>query len=590
MITTMTRVSAWARCLTAALALVAGSAAVAASSDGAGTVSGVVRNADGKPVGGVSVTLISDQDPPITAQAISSAQGEYRFTGLQSGNYHVTATLPGFVANVPDIVRLPSPSATSFASAKIDFTLTPQLSEAESKSAAPSRLPPKFEAAGVRGLIDSGGYSAPANAAAASVLIGGVADIKRSGNTSGRSAAQDWPCDLEPELMKAVAANPDKSEPRRRLAEFYLAHDQATNAITLLEEARGIKSARNDGTNDMVSLDFAVAWMKTGRFDAARDVLTELAARHDDRDIHESEIHETGIHEAEIHTLLARADEGSGLFTQASREYQIAATAEPSEDNLFGTGYELILAGRAADAATAFLSGVQKYPHSITLLIGVGTAEFLEGQTSDSVATFLQATDTDPSDPRPYALLSSAFGRSGVESEKVRASFKRFLDLAPENARANYFYALTLLAGRGSDKGSKKDDNDKKNDGSALDIDRVEGLFKRAILLDPNFAKAHFQLGVLYADRGEYDRAVHEYEASVRLAPDFNEAHYRLARAYRRAGSMELAAHEMQLFQNARERQASETGTAENIEQFISVMNRPGPQPAAGEQCRDRTK
>ena len=50
----------------------------------------------------------------------------------------------------------------------------------------------EFEAAGIRGLIDPGGYSAPANAAAASGLISGVADIRRTENGAGSHPRQTF--------------------------------------------------------------------------------------------------------------------------------------------------------------------------------------------------------------------------------------------------------------------------------------------------------------------------------------------------------------------------------------------------------------
>jgi len=524
-----------------------GTAVVCVARDELGSISGVIRKVNGNLVKGATVTLTSDQTSAVTMRTTSGGSGEYRFAAIPLGNYRLAAILPGFVASASETIRLSS----TLAVAKVDLTLTPQTQETDLKAGASSRPPPKFAAAGVRGLIDSGGYSAPANAAAAAVLISGVADIKRSGSGvgegSGGASSKDWPCNLEPELEKALAANPENSEANRRLAEFYTAHDQAANAISLLERARRIDSAQGGQSADSISRDLAVAWMKTGKFDEARESLASLVERD----------------QPGIHALLARADEGSGMFIQASHEYETAAKSEPSEDNLFGAGYELILAGLPAEAASAFHAGIQKYPHSITLLIGAGTAEFLQGHTSESIVSFLRATDVNPIDPRPYALLSSTSGTSTAESEKVRAALKRFLDLAPDNAQANYFYALNLKLARVDQPDS-------------VEMNRVGTLLKRAIQLDPNFAKAHFQLGIFYTDHGENDNAIREYEATIGLTPDLNEAHYRLARAYRLAGETASAAHEMQLFQDARSLKNSKADDTENVEQFVLTVDPPG--------------
>ena len=530
----MNGVSVISRTLVAAIALVL----LCAAGDDLGVVSGVVRDAAGKAVEGAKVTLTSSQTPPILQQTTSGREGQYRFAGVRFGEYRLAAELGGPGAAMPGAVLVSSSTPVV-----VDLTLTP------------SRPPLKFEAAGVRGLIDPGGYSAPANAAAASGLIAGIADIKRSGYGLGASA-RDFPCGLEPELKKSVEANPDKAEPNRRLGEFYIAHDQPVKAIPLLEQAHRI-----DGADAASARDLAIAWMKNGQFEAARELLTGLAA---------------GQGESQTHSLLARAEEGSGMFARASEEYQIAAKGDPSPENLFGVGYELILAGMPRDAGKAFRAGLAQHPRSIQLLSGAGAAEFLQGHAAEGIVSFLQATDLAPSDPRPYSFLSSASGVSGVEGERVRSAFKRFRELVPENAQASYFYGLNLLGQRGKD-------------GGAVDLKMVEELFKQAIMLDPNFAKAHFQLGGLYAERGDFVAAAREYEATVRLAPELREAHYRLAGAYRHTGRDELAAREMRLFEQARERPDSETGTAGmSIEQFVSVIDRPGRErpetqcPAAG--------
>lgn len=282
--------------------------------------------------------------------------------------------------------------------------------------------------------------------------------------------------------------------------------------------------------------------MKSGHFDSARELLISLVK---DRPT------------PQLLRLLAHAEEGSGQFTQASHEYQLAANAERSEENLFGVGYELILAGSPAEAANAFRAGAKLYPKSITLLIGIGAAEFLQGHTAESLLWFLQATDLDPTDPRPYSFLSSASAMSPGEDDRVRSRLKRFLKLAPDNPQAFYFYGLNLFEGRSEDP-------------SASTTHSIEALFKRAIVLDPNFAPAHYQLGALYAEHRDYNKAVQEYEAAVRLDPDLKEGHYRLATAYRHSGHPDLADHEMHLFQQISDKQ--DRGIS--IEQFVSVLER----------------
>ncbi len=504
-----------------------------------GSVAGTVRDGDGKPLSGASVRLSNLETHQVAYRAISGPSGEFRFAELTDGAYSLSAELSGYNAAGPVIVRVHSNSLAVAA----DLTLTRVSATAESGAFASdatdaSHPKPEFQAAGIRGLIDPGGYSASSNGAASGILRG-IADIKRTDKSFGASAAKDFPCGLETELRSAVAEFPDQANPNLRLGEFYVVHDQPAQAIPFLK-----RSLEIDGTNDDASRELAIAFLQSGEFENARKTLSPL----ENRDT-----------TPEAHQLLARAAEGSGMFQQAAQEYRAAYNMESSEESLFGEGYELILAGSPAEGNIAFEAGVKRYPQSIALRVGAGTAQFLLGNTSTALRCFLDAADIDPTDPRPYPFVASASGISHDEEERVRNSFKRYLDRKPDSGLANYFYALALSRESGG-----------------VDAGRIETLLKRAIQLDPNLAKAHLQLADLYAQRDDYADAVPEYEAAVRLAQGLNEVHYRLAMAYKHIGRTEQSAREMEIFQLSKQRQAeANAGQGIDIAQFISVMDAP---------------
>jgi tetratricopeptide (TPR) repeat protein len=339
---------------------------------------------------------------------------------------------------------------------------------------------------------------------------------------------------LESQLRAAVAKNPNQVEAILRLGQFDVAHSQPTQAIPLLKRALEL-----DPKNYIASRELATAWLENGDFDQARRVLTPLADEQA---------------KAEVHQLLARADEGLGQFQQAAREYRLADTKDPSEESIFGAGYELILAGSVADGVGELQAGVARYPHSIALWIGLGSAQFFQGKTTEALHSFLDASEIDPADPRPYSFLASVSGTTDDQSERVRESFKRYLERKPESAAANYYYALALS-----------------RQGTAADTNQSEKLLKRAIQLDSNIAKAHLQLADLYAQREDDANAVPEYEAAVRLAQENGEAHYRLAMAYKRIGKANEAAREMQIFRLSKQQAAKSEGI--DLTQFVSVMN-----------------
>jgi len=495
----------------------------AASGAQVGSLTGVVHDEQGAAIAGALVTITSEAAHSAFSTT-SDASGAYHFISLPAGAYRLQTAHDGFVSD-----------------AAVDVSIA---AGAEGSVALRLRRAarPQFEAAGVRGLIDPGGYSASSNAAAASGLIKGIADIKRTGNDA-TMPAMSTSCGLEPALLRDVQQRPESVAAHLKLGEFYLAHGQGAKAVPLLEHAQTL-----DGNDQEVLAQLADAYLRTGRFEAARQLLTS------------AKVQESPA----MYRLLARADEGAGRFSDASHAYQLAAGGDPSEENLFGVAYELILAGLPRDAEQAFAAAVKRVPRSIQLRIGLGSAQFLLGHTAEAIRTLLQAVEMDPADPRAYSFLLSAASTAHDEAEQVQAAFERFLTLAPENPRASYYLALVML-----------------HQPAAYEVTRrrrIEGLLKHAILLDPNLADAHLQLGVLYAREGEYEPAAHELEQEIRISPDSKEAHYRLALAYRQLGQLDASAKQMQLFRELQAQSpAAKVGMGVDVDQFISVLGKPSP-------------
>jgi TPR repeat protein len=59
---------------------------------------------------------------------------------------------------------------------------------------------------------------------------------------------------------------------------------------------------------------------------------------------------------------------------------------------------------------------------------------------------------------------------------------------------------------------------------------------KQAIMIDPDYAEDHFNLGVSYAESGMYKEAIEVFKQAIRLGHDDAEAHYNLGFAYGSSG------------------------------------------------------
>ena len=512
-----------------------------------GSVSGIVRDGRHAPVAGAEVTLSSLQNPGLVYQASSGASGKFHFADVAPGEYTVSTERNGYKALGLSVVRIASASLHASLDLVLVANTAAPVADADVHDSPAAHAAPQFQASGIRGLIDPGGYSVSTDGAA-SGLLRGMADLKRSDVPVGANA---WPCSFGPALRQAVADHPDQAEANRRLGQFYAAHDEPAQAIPLLQKALRTE-ARDDGT----VRELAVAWLANGQFEKARMLLAPLAER-------------SG--QADVHRLLARADEGSGMFQSAAAQYRIAGKQAPSEESAFGVGYELVLAGSLADAVAVFDAGVRQYPQSIQMLVGAGTAQFFAGNPSAALQRFLDAAEINPADPRPYPFLASASAAPGGESQRVLDSFKRHLEQAPDSADSNYFYALALSRRRNAYSGL------------------IEILLRRSIELNPNLAEAHLLLANLSAERGDYKAALPEYLSAIRLDPGLSEAHYRVALVYKRLGDVDKSAMEMQTFRRSQQRRAGEKqGTGDGVidlTQFISVMNPPEPHLQQQTQC-----
>ncbi len=143
--------------------------------------------------------------------------------------------------------------------------------------------------------------------------------------------------------------------------------------------------------------------------------------------------------------------------------------------------------------------------------------------------------------PRPDSL---SFSRKDADRRShSRAWVRRTVKLYPDKALANYYYAVGLwkqLKG-GSQNGRIAAENFK----------LVDSLLRTAVRLDPQLGAAHLQLGIVYAERSDYQLAIPEFQKAVEVSAALDDtaqqAHYRLAQAYRRTGDHEHVKVELEL-------------------------------------------
>jgi tetratricopeptide (TPR) repeat protein len=88
-------------------------------------------------------------------------------------------------------------------------------------------------------------------------------------------------------------------------------------------------------------------------------------------------------------------------------------------------------------------------------------------------------------------------------------------------------------------------------------LDEAQPLLRESVRLNPNFAQAHYQLGVLMEKHNEVTPAVEELNRAAVLDEADPQPHYVLARVYKRAGNEELSKRELQIFQDLKSKESS---------------------------------
>jgi tetratricopeptide (TPR) repeat protein len=271
---------------------------------------------------------------------------------------------------------------------------------------------------------------------------------------------------------------------------------------------------------------------------------------------------------AELHHALGDVQEKLGNSLEAVREYQRAAEINPSETYLFDWGSELLLHHAPEPAAEVFRKGNQLFPRSVRMLIGLGAAWFARGSYDQAVQKICEASDLNPGDSAAYLFLGMMQSAEPAPAAEALEKLHRFVTLQPQNAQANYYYAVGLWKVR-------------KGPEDSASTAHVEALLRNAIHLDPKYAAAYLQLGIVHSDEKDYAQAISDYRQAIQSDPEMQieEAHYRLAQAYRRVGDVANAEAELRIYDKVAKESAQKTERERHeVRQFVYTLR---DQPAA---------
>lgn len=515
-------------------------------------IEGIVRDAAGKPVAGASVRLLEESGSSFV-ESQTNAEGIFSFLAVRAGTYSVKLEKSGFRDLIEKSIKLDPAEKKHCEFVLQAFTATTASSTASSSlSAIELDDRPSFTVAGITDSTAGGGHGSETRMRTGESLAKATLSLE-SGKSAEIAGAPPKAVESGPEahmseseLRAALRQNPKGFEANHNLGEFYLHSRRCPEALSFLRTAYQTNSA--DHVN---AFDFALALSACEEVSKAREQVNQMLAN--DKGLGRQD-------GASLRRLLGDLDERLDDPLAAAREYERAAGLDSSEQNYFAWGTELLLHRATAPAVEVFARGARLHPESVRMLAGLGAALYTGGSAEDAAQRLCEASDLDPSKPAPYLFLGKMQEAASASLPCAEQKLSRFSQDQPENALANYYYAIALW---------KRDRGSENSDALAHAI----ALLQKSAAIDPRFELANLQLGNIYLARGALQEALAAYQKSVNANPGNSEAHYRLGLTYKRLGEEAKAQREFSEYKQLNQAQAAAVGRERReLRQFLFVL------------------
>lgn len=506
-------------------------------------IKGVVRDGAGHGVPEASVRLHEQGNAPAQELTTDSA-GAFVFSGLNAGLYVISASKRD--ERSEDITVRVATGAAQSVELRLSNGANHTGGVKNDNSGKSTEIQfsdlPNFTVAAVTDWTAAGGHGSDSSLRTSESLTRETLQLKE-----GAMNAAPTPADVngaEQSLRKILNALPRDYKANEELGRLYLDAKRYSEAVAPLETAYEVDPTQKDNEYEL-----ALALNRSGDPTKARVHVNRLLAEGD---------------KAEWHRLAGEVDEKLGDPLDAVHAFERAVKEDPSEENYFAWGTELLQHRAIWQAKEVFESAVKAHPNSPRLLTALGTALFSTALYDEAAQRLCEASDLVPSDAEPYLFMGKVEIAAPNPLPCIETKLQRFVELQPANPLANYYYAMAYWKQRG-----------KSGDSQALE--HVEIYLNKAVEADPKCSSAYLQLGVIQASQSDFHKAAEFYRRAVDADPLSTEAHYRLGVAYDRLGEKAKATQEFQLHDDLEKKQAAEVERQRReVKQFLVLVGGSG--------------
>lgn len=288
---------------------------------------------------------------------------------------------------------------------------------------------------------------------------------------------------------------------QKALASAYLGKKDYQNALSISK-----KIAEAEPNNADISSQIAKAHYNLGETDA--QALAAMDA-----------IKKRTQHLGEAWFYVGDSLEKSKKYDEAIEAYENSITANPKFYDSYSSLSDLYRAKGRYDKAIATMDkGIAEFPSDATLRVNLSWYYSLSDQHPKAIAAAQKAIELDPSNAMGHTNLCRAYNDMELFSQAVTACNKA-LQLNPGDGESNFYL------GRAHDKLNRKD--------------LAAGYFKKAVDgmekftgENPDYSDGFYLLGNAYYAAGNREKAIGAYKKAIQLSPRFAKARYNLGVVY----------------------------------------------------------